>query len=76
MLVTHFFIIKEMDMAKWIDKGRNFTFQDQLDVIHVFSRQVEYSEDNMEILYDAYIFDEIFTKENLMGLLWIDRISL
>jgi len=76
MLVTNFFVIKEMDMAKWIDKGWNFTHEDQLDVIHVFSRQVEYSEENMEVLYEAFIFDEIFEKDNLMGLLWIDSVSI
>ena len=76
MLVTNFFVIKEMDMAKWIDRGRDFTVEDQLEVIHVFSRQVEYSEENMEVLYEAYIFDDIFQKENLMGLLWIDSVSL
>lgn len=76
MLVTNFFVIKEMDMAKWIDKGWNFTHEDQLDVIHVFSRQVEYSEENMDVLYEAFIFDEIFEKDNLMGLLWIDSVSI
>ncbi|SDM57332.1 flagellin lysine-N-methylase [Lachnospira pectinoschiza] len=76
MLITNFFVIKEMDMAKWIDKGWNFTHEDQLDVIHVFSRQVEYSEENMEVLYEAFIFDEIFEKDNLMGLLWIDSVSI
>lgn len=76
MLITNFFVIKEMDMAKWIDKGWNFTLEDQLDVIHVFSRQVEYSEDNMEVLYEAFIFDEIFEKDKLMGLLWIDSVSI
>jgi lysine-N-methylase len=40
-----------------------------LDVIHVFSRQIEYSEDNILELYDSFIFDEVFSYDTLRKIL-------
>ena len=57
MLVTNFFMIKQMDMLKWLDNHRNYSFDDRMDIVHIFSRQVEYSEENIENLYEDFIFD-------------------
>lgn len=38
-------------------------------VIHIFSRQIEYSEDNILELYDAFLFDDVFSHENLTKIL-------
>jgi lysine-N-methylase len=43
-----------------------------MDVVHIFSRQVEYSEDNIENLYEDFIFDDIFKTDSLIAILWID----
>jgi lysine-N-methylase len=40
-----------------------------MDVIHVFSRQIEYSEDNILELYDSFIFDEVFSYDTLRKIL-------
>ena len=40
-----------------------------------FSRQVEYSEDNMEALM-SLSFDDVFETDNLCKLLWIDSTAL
>uniref|UniRef100_UPI003FF0AD70 flagellin lysine-N-methylase n=1 Tax=Lachnospira sp. TaxID=2049031 RepID=UPI003FF0AD70 len=58
MLVTNFFMIKQMDMLKWLDNHRNYSFDDRMDIVHIFSRQVEYSEENIENLYEDFIFDD------------------
>lgn len=40
-----------------------------MDVIHIFSRQIEYSEDNILELYDSFIFDEVFDYKSLTKIL-------
>ena len=46
-----------------------FDLQDRIDTVHIFSREVEYSEDNLEVLAEEFIFDDIFKAENLIALL-------
>lgn len=72
MLITNFFVIRQMDMLRWLDNHKNYTFDDRMDIIHTFSRQVEYSEDNIESLYEDYIFDDIFKPNSLKTILWLD----
>lgn len=76
MLVSNFLVIKELDMYRWLKNKKIFTFEDRMDIIHMFSRQVEYSEENMDILYEGFIFDSVFDIDNLCGLLWIDSAAL
>ncbi len=72
MLVTNFFAISHMDMFRWLDNHKNYSFNDRMDIMHIFSRQVEYSEENIENLYEDYVFDEIFNPDSLKAILWLD----
>ena len=88
MLVTNFFMIKQMDMLKWLDNHRNYSFDDRMDIVHIFSsdfqnkikglisRQVEYSEENIENLYEDFIFDDVFNPDSLKAILWLDSDSM
>ena len=58
-------------MTQFIKNNFSFSFQDQMDTIHIFSREIEYSEDNIEQLYEEFVFDNIFKAENLTKLLRI-----
>ena len=61
-----------MDIIRGLDNHREYSFKDRMDVVHIFSRQVEYSEDNIENLYEDFIFDDIFKTDSLIAILWID----
>ena len=76
MLVTNFFMIKQMDMLKWLDNHRNYSFDDRMDIVHIFSRQGEYSEENIENLYEDFIFDDVFNPDSLKAILWLDGDSM
>lgn len=76
MFIANYFILRQMDMLVWYKKRRQFTFEDRIDTVHIFSRQVEYSEDNMEALYESFLFDDVFETNNLCRLLWIDSTAL
>ncbi len=76
MFIANYFILRQMDMLVWYKKRRQFTFEDRIDTVHIFSRQVEYSEENMESLYESFLFDDVFETNNLCRLLWIDSTAL
>ena len=76
MFIANYFILRQMDMLVWYKKRSQFTFEDRIDTVHIFSRQVEYSEENMESLYESFLFDDVFETNNLCRLLWIDSTAL
>ena len=76
MFITNYIILRQMDMLVWYKKNKRFTFDDRIDTVHIFSRQVEYSEDNMEALYESFLFDQVFETDNLCKLIWIDSTAL
>ena len=57
--VTNYFVIRDMDIVKWLKNNREFSFEDRIETVHIFSREVEYSEDNLEVLAEEFIFDDI-----------------
>ena len=69
LAVTNFFVIRDMDIVRWLKNDKMFDLQDRIDTVHIFSREVEYSEDNLEVLAEEFIFDDIFKAENLIALL-------
>ena len=71
LAISNYLIVRELDMTQFIKNNFSFSFQDQMDTIHIFSREIEYSEDNIEQLYEEFVFDNIFKAENLTKLLRI-----
>ena len=71
LTISNYLIVQELDMAQFIKNNGSFSSQDQLDTIHIFSREIEYSEDNIEQLYEEFVFDDIFKTENLTKLLMV-----
>jgi lysine-N-methylase len=69
LIVSNYLMILEMDLTKWLLNDRKFTFEDRIDTVQIFSRQVEYSDDNICQLAEEFMFDGIFKPENLSALL-------
>ena len=65
LAAANMLILRDMEMANFIGNNFKYTLSDRLNIIHIFSREVEYSEDNINSLYEEFIFDEIFSAENL-----------
>lgn len=61
-------ILKDMDVYKYIVNDC-FSIKDRLDNIHMFSREVEYSEDNLEILTEEFMFGAAFERDNLIAVI-------
>lgn len=69
MIAANIFVITDMDIVRWLNNNKIFSFQDRIDTVHIFSRELEYSQDNMINLAEEFLFDDIFKLENLCGLL-------
>lgn len=64
-------LIRDMDVARYLANGRDFTLADRIDTARIYSREVEHSEENMEILEDDFRFEELLSAENLVAQLGI-----
>lgn len=59
-------MIRDMDVARYLANGKKFTLSDRIDTARIYSREVEHSEENMEMLADDFNFEESFGVENLV----------
>lgn len=49
--VVSLLVIMELDLAVWLKKDKQFTYEDQVMVAHAYSKEVEHSYDNFEALW-------------------------
>lgn len=64
LIICNYLIIRDLDMYIY-NKNGGTTFQDRINTVHIFSREIEYSEDNLLSLYEEFLFDDIFKSINL-----------
>ena len=65
LIVSNLIILKDLFIFR---KGKDSNQDDEkilMDIIHIFSREIEYSEDNISDLYDSFIFDDVFSCKSL-----------
>ena len=65
LIVSNLIILKDLFIFR---KGKDSNQDDEkilMDIIHIFSRETEYSEDNISDLYDSFIFDDVFSCKSL-----------
>ncbi len=55
------------DLMQIMDKGEN-PLELLKKILHLYSREVEYSKDNVELLMENFLFDEVFAPANLNAL--------
>ena len=62
--VVSFLTIRDMALVRFDNRG-HFTVQDCIDVARIYSKEVEHSEENLDLLRDCFLYDEIFEPEEL-----------
>lgn len=63
--VTGFLLVREMDAARFFTNGA-FTEADRVDTARIYAKEVEHSEENVELLEDDFLFEDVFTVPELM----------
>lgn len=51
--------IRDMDVARYFANGKKFDLQDRIDTARIYSREVEHSEENLELLAEDFLFEEV-----------------
>ena len=49
-------MVRDMDLIRFLEKGETFTMEDRIDTARIYSREVEHSEENLEMLQEAFQF--------------------
>ena len=69
LAVMSYLIIKELNVVKWIDNKYNFDINDQIDIMHMYSKEIENSEKTLYDLEEMFNISEIFDLEQLLILI-------
>lgn len=67
--VASVLMIRDMDVLRYIENDRHFLRKDRIDTAKIYSKEVEHSEDNMELLAEDFQFEKVFEPENMIGAL-------
>lgn len=69
LAVMSYLIIKELNVVRWIDNKYNFDINDQIDIMHMYSKEIENSEKNLYDLEEMFNMSEIFDLKQLLILI-------
>ena len=59
-------MIKELSIVRWIEKG-NFIEEDLVDIAHMYSKDVEHSDENIEALQEVFETRDIFDSDEIIA---------
>lgn len=58
-------MIRDMDAMRYFTGNRRFLVQDRINTARIFAKEVEHSEENMEMLADDFQFEAVFSPQRL-----------
>ena len=59
-------MIKELSIVRWIEKG-NFIEEDLVDIAHMYSKDIEHSDENVEALQEVFETRDIFDSDEIIA---------
>lgn len=63
--IAGFLMIRDMDVVRYFTKGKQFSMEDRIDTVRIYAKEVEHSEENIDCLGEAFLFEEVFSVEEL-----------
>lgn len=66
LAIVSYLIIKELNVVRWIDNKGKLTKEDQIDLMHMYSKDIEHSEDNLEELAQIFEINKVFRLEEIL----------
>ena len=45
-----------LNYARWLDNGGNFSIDDIIDVVHIYSKEIEHSAENVDSILEEMLF--------------------
>ena len=59
-------LIQELNLAAWLSREKEFSLEDQVELVHRYSRETEHSDPNREAMECMAAEDEAFCLEKLL----------
>lgn len=69
MGIVSVLLIRQCDIGTWVSKERELTFKEQVDICHLYSREVEHSEENFAALCKIFKTKKEFKVKKLMQII-------
>lgn len=66
--VVSYIMIKELFLFRWIESGQ-FTDEDAVDIAHMYSKDVEHLEENIEKLAELFETNKVFNLDGFLSIL-------
>ena len=58
--VASYLMIRDMDVVRYFENGRKYSLEDRILNTKAYAKEVEHSEDNLDMLADAFAFEPVF----------------
>ena len=65
--VASFLMVRDMDVMVWMKNGQKFDLQDRIETTKVYAKEVEHSEENIEMLGESFLFEDVFSVKGLLA---------
>lgn len=65
LCIVSYLMVRDMDMAWYMETGR-YTKQDRLRMVRIYAKEIEHSEENLDFLAEAFLFDDACRSDNLL----------
>ncbi len=66
LAVASYLMIRDMDIQRYFENGKQFALSDRIDTVRIYAKEVEHSEYNLELLEEAFSFEQVFHVEELL----------
>jgi len=65
--VASFLMVRDMDVMVWMENGQKFDLSDRVETTKVYAKEVEHSEENIEMLGESFLFEDVFSVKGLLA---------
>lgn len=62
-------IIKDLNVVSWLDNNYNFNLKDQIEISHMYSKEVEHSDNNIEKLHQLFNENPMYDLDTMISLI-------
>ena len=62
--------IEELWMERWLSKGQKLEFQDMVQVAYTYAREIEHSDENLNLLEEFFDTRTVYYPEKMEGIIW------
>lgn len=62
-----YLVIRDMDIMRYFENGKCYKLCDRIENVKDYAKEVEHSEENLEMLEDAFAFEEVFHIESMLA---------